>query len=152
MAHQRDVLIAVVGLTLLGAQSACRRSELRTEIAKWQDGKAAAISLTYDDNSANQFRVAVPLMRRLGFPATFHIITGEIEGSRYHGAFIGRPVEDVVRETSHIPTGPDNFFERASAIGRLGLEGGFGDHLRAGELFEEGKTGDAYRLIDEAFS
>ena len=152
MAHQRDVLIAVIGLILLGAQSGCRRSELRTEIAKWQDGKEAAISLTYDDNSANQFRIAVPLMRRLGFPATFHIITGEIEGSRYHGAFIGRPVEDVVRETARTPTGLGNFFERASAIGRLGLEGGFDYHLRAGELFEDGKIADAHKLIDEAYA
>ena len=152
MAHQRDVLIAVIGLILLGAQSGCRRSELRTEIAKWPDGKAAAISLTYDDNSANQFRVAVPLMKRFGLPATFHIITGEIEGSRYHGAFIGRPVEDVVRETARTPTGPGNFFERASAIGRLGLEGGFDYHLRAGELFEESKIEDAHRLIDEAYA
>ena len=91
-------------------------------------------------------------MTRLGFPATFHIITGEIEGSRYHGAFIGRPVEDIVRETARIPTGPDNFFERASAIGRLGLQGGFDLHLRAGELFEDGKIGEAHKLIDEAFA
>ncbi len=152
MAHQRDVVIAVIGSILLGSQSGCGRGDVRTEIAKWQDGKAAAISLTYDDNSANQFRVAVPLMRRLGFPATFHIITGEIEGSRYHGAFIGRPIRDVVLETARIPTGPDNFFERASAIGRLGLEGGFEYHLRAGELFEDGKIADAHKLVDEAFA
>ncbi len=152
MAHQRNVLIAVIGLILLGAHPGCRRAEPGTEIAKWQDGKAAAISLTYDDNSANQFRVAVPLMRRLGFPATFHIITGEIEGSRYHGAFIGRPIGDVVRETARIPTGPGNFFERASAIGRLGFEGGFDYHLRAGELFEDGKIDEARKLIDEAFA
>ena len=123
MKHQDRALIILTGLIGLAAQFGCGREDLRTEIAKWQDGKAAAISLTYDDNSANQFRVAVPLMRRFGLPATFHIITGEIEGSRYHGAFIGRPVGDVVRETARVPTGPDNFFERASAIGRLGLRG-----------------------------
>jgi peptidoglycan/xylan/chitin deacetylase (PgdA/CDA1 family) len=152
MTHARWVLIILTGLTSLGLQSGCGREDLRTEIAKWQDGKAAAISLTYDDNSANQFRVAVPLMRRLGFPATFHIITGEIEGSRFHGAFIGRPAADVVRETAGIAAGPDNFFERASAIGRLGLQGGFDYHLRAGELYEDGKIGDAYKLIDEAYA
>ncbi len=152
MTHERWVPIILIGLAGLGSQSGCGRDDLRTEIAKWQDGKTAAISLTYDDNSANQFRVAVPLMTRLGLPATFHIITGEIEGSRYHGAFIGRPVEDIVRETGRIPTGPDNFFERASAIGRLGLQEGFDLHLRAGELFEDGKIGEAHKLIDEAFA
>lgn len=152
MMHERWVPIILIGLVSLGLLSGCGRDDLRTEIARWQDGKTAAISLTYDDNSANQFLVALPLMTRFGLPATFHIITGEIEGSRYHGAFIGRPVQDIVRETARIPTGPDNFFERASAIGRLGLQGGFDLHLRAGELFEEGKIGDAHRLIDEAFA
>jgi len=143
------LLLVLVGL---GGAFGCDRQDIRTEIVKWQDGKAAAISLTYDDNTANQFRVAVPLMERFGFPATFHVITGEIEGSRYRGAFIGRPKGEVVRETALIPTGPDNFFERASAIGRLGLQGGFDYHLRAGELFEDGKVSEAHELIDEAFA
>lgn len=145
-------LVALAGLMILAGQAGCGRQDIRTEIAKWQDGKAAAVSLTYDDGSINQFRVAVPLMKNFGFPATFHIITGEISGSRYHGEFIGRPTDDIVRETASVPTGPDNFFERASAIGRLGLQGGFEYHLRAGELFEDGKIGDAYRLIDEAYA
>ena len=152
MSPERRAGVILAGLTSLVTLFACGREDLHTEIARWQDGKAAAISLTYDDNSPNQFRVAVPLMKRLGLPATFHIITGEIEGSRYHGAFIGRPIKDVVRETARTPTGPGNFFERASAIGRLGLEGGFDYHLRAGELFEDGRIADAYKLIDEAYA
>jgi peptidoglycan/xylan/chitin deacetylase (PgdA/CDA1 family) len=152
MTPKRFVLVAAAASIWLASQPGCRRADIGTEIAKWQDGKAAAVSLTYDDNSPNQFRVAVPLMERLGFPATFHIITGEIEGSRYHGAFIGRPVAEIVRETAGVPTGPGNFFERASAIGRLGLEGGFEAHLRAGELFEDGRIDDAYKAIDAAFA
>jgi len=144
--------VALAALAALAVSTSCRRSDIRTEITKWQDGKAAAVSLTYDDNSANQFRVAVPLMTRHGFPATFHIITGEIEGSRFHGAFVGRPVKDIIDETARVPTGPDNLFERASAVGRLGLRGGFDDHLRAGELFEDGKTAEACKLIDDAYA
>ena len=49
----------------------------KTEITKWQDGKNGAVSLTYDDGSINQFRVAVPIMDNFGLPATFFIITGE---------------------------------------------------------------------------
>jgi peptidoglycan/xylan/chitin deacetylase (PgdA/CDA1 family) len=123
-----------------------------TEITKWQDGKWAAISLTFDDGSINQFRVAVPLMNRLGFAATFHIITGEISGSRYLGSFIGRPRRDIVRETERVPTDKDNFFERASAVGYLGLQGTREYHERAGELFEDSQVSQAYRLIDEAYA
>jgi peptidoglycan/xylan/chitin deacetylase (PgdA/CDA1 family) len=46
----------------------------QTEIAKWRYGKNGAVSLTYDDGSINQFRVAVPIMDSFGFPATFFIV------------------------------------------------------------------------------
>ena len=91
-------------------------------------------------------------MNNLGFPATFYIITGDISGSRYHGAFIGRPAGDIIRETARVPTDKNNFFERASAIGHLGLHGTLEFHDRAGELFEDGQFDKAYRLIDEAYT
>lgn len=152
MRHTTCILITLAGLMGLGAQAGCGRPDIRTEIAKWRDGKAAAVSLTFDDGSANQFRVAVPLMKSLGFPATFHIITRDISGSRYHGTFIGRSTETIIKETSHVPTGPSNFFERASAIGHLGLKGTLEYHTRAGELFEEGDKEGAYQLIDNAYA
>jgi peptidoglycan/xylan/chitin deacetylase (PgdA/CDA1 family) len=151
MKHMIYALIALAGWMGLGSQVGCSKREIRTDIAKFQDGKAAAVSLTYDDGSANQFRIAVPLMESSGFPATFHIITGEISGSRYTGRFIGRSTEAIVRETARLPTSSANFFERASAIGHLGLKGAREYHTRAGELFEEGDTDAAFRLIDEAY-
>ena len=87
----------------------------QTEITKWQDGKAGAVSITYDDGSINQFRYALPVMKRLNLPATFYIITGPIPGSKYQGKFIGRPVHDIITETATVPTNADNYFERASA-------------------------------------
>jgi peptidoglycan/xylan/chitin deacetylase (PgdA/CDA1 family) len=123
-----------------------------TGIAKWPHGKRAAVSLTYDDGSINQFRVAVPLMREIGFPATFFVITGAVRGSRYRGTFIGRPTEAIVGETASVPTRKDNFFERASAIGHLRLEGTLEYHSRAGELYEDGKVDEAYRILDEAYA
>ena len=124
----------------------------KTEITKWQDGKNGAASLTYDDGSINQFRVAVPIMDNFGFPATFFIITGEIPGSRYHGTFVGRPTKAVIAETASTPTNKDNFFERASAIGFLGYKGTIEYHTRAGELFDEGKNAEqAYRVLDEGY-
>ena len=124
----------------------------KTEITKWQYGKSGAVSLTYDDGSINQFRVAVPIMDSFGFPATFFIITGNIGGSRYHGTFVGRPTKAIIEETATIPTNKDNFFERASAIGFLGYEGTIDYHTRAGELYDEAKNpAQAYRVLDEGY-
>src|SRR4029079_6946589 len=56
----------------------------KTQMTKWEDGKNGALSLTCDDGSINQSRVAVPIMDSFGFPATFFIITGNIASSQYH--------------------------------------------------------------------
>ena len=125
----------------------------QTEITKWQYGKKGAVSLTYDDGSINQFRVAVPLMDSFGFPATFFIITGQIPGSQHHGTFIGRPVKTIIAETATIPTNHNNFFERASALPFLGYQGTTDYHARAGEAFDEQKDyAKAYAIVNEAYA
>ncbi|HEX8675666.1 MAG TPA: polysaccharide deacetylase family protein, partial [Segetibacter sp.] len=88
---EKIVFIAAY-LVLLVACNADEKLAGQTEITKWQYGKNAAVSLTYDDGSTNQFSQALPIMNRLGLPATFFIITGQIPGSQYQGRFIGRPV------------------------------------------------------------
>lgn len=123
----------------------------QTTITKWKDGKKAAISLTFDDGSPNQFSVALPMLNKLKIPATFFIITGDVVGSEYHGKFIGRPVEDIIRGTADTPTNKDNFFERASAIGFLGYKGAVAYHTNAGTLYEAEKIEEAYKLIDTAY-
>jgi len=123
-----------------------------TEIEKWQDGKVSAVSLTYDGGTANQFRVALPIMNRLKFPATFYIVTGEIEGSQYEREFIGRPLDEILQETGEIPTNNENFFERASAIRVLGDSAIIEYHTRAGDLWEMGKLSEANQRIDEAYA
>jgi peptidoglycan/xylan/chitin deacetylase (PgdA/CDA1 family) len=145
------VVVAVTGMMISSSRFVVSQVG-KTEITKWQYGKNGAVSLTYDDGSVNQFRVAVPIMDSFGFPATFFIITGNIPGSRYHGTFVGRPTKAIIEETARIPTNRDNFFERASAIGFLGYEGTLEFHTRAGELYDEGKNVDqAYRVLDEAY-
>jgi peptidoglycan/xylan/chitin deacetylase (PgdA/CDA1 family) len=141
--------MAAVVATSLWVVSA---ADAETVVAKWPHGKRAAVSLTYDDGSINQFRVAVPIMDALGLPATFFIITGEVRGSRYAGTFVGRPAQEIVRETADVPTGKDNMFERASAIGHLGYNGSLAYHTRAGELYEDGKLQEAYKTIDEGYA
>ena len=147
-------MIARAALLLLAASLLSAASDRvgETEIAAWPQGKRAAVSLTFDDGSINQFRRAVPILNEMGFPATFFIITGNLPGSRYHGTFIGRDPQAIVRETAAIPTRKENLFERASAIGHLGYEGALDYHSRAGELYEDGKLDEACRTIDEGYA
>ena len=125
-----------------------------TTISKWPNGKKAAVSLTFDDGSINQFTVALPILNRLQLPATFFIITGQIPGSQYQGKFIGRPVEQIIKETESVPTNADNFFERASAIPFLGYSGTLEYHTNAGGAYDESdgaKAAEAYAIIDEGY-
>jgi peptidoglycan/xylan/chitin deacetylase (PgdA/CDA1 family) len=149
----RKLLALTIVGPLLGAPGAALAQVGHTEITRWAHGKKAAVSLTWDDGTLNQFRVAVPLMDRFGFPATFFIITGDVAGSRYHGTFVGRPPEAIVEETARIPTNAANFFGRASAVGFLGYEGTLEFHTRAGEIFDEGGDPEkAYRILDDAYA
>jgi peptidoglycan/xylan/chitin deacetylase (PgdA/CDA1 family) len=148
-------LLAIIGLMVISVRAASSQAGA-TEITKWPYGKGGAVSLTFDDGSINQFRVAVPIMDSFNLPATFFIITGEIPGSRYHGTFIGRPTKDIIQETASTPTSADNFFERASAIGFLGYDGTLEYHTQAGETYDEGNSAESalksYRIIDEAYA
>lgn len=143
---------AICGLLLFLSQATFGQTG-ETEIAKWQYGKKAAVSLTYDDGSLNQFRVAVPIMDSFGFPATFFIITGQIPGSQYQGTFIGRPTKTIIEESAELPTNKDNFFERASAIAFLGYSGTGSFHTQAGEVYDEDKNfNKAYQIIDDGYA
>jgi peptidoglycan/xylan/chitin deacetylase (PgdA/CDA1 family) len=142
----------MVGLMLFSARPSSGQVG-QTEITKWQYGKNGAVSLTYDDGSINQFRVAIPIMDSFGFPATFFIVTGQIPGSQYRGTFIGRPTKAIIEETGTVPTDKDNFFERASALAFFGDQEITDYYTRAGETYDEGKDfAKAYRIIDDAYA
>ena len=150
-----NISIAFFTLLLISISSCRDRDHTPagyTLIEKWKDGKKSAVSLTYDGGTTNQFEVALPIMNRFGFPATFFIVTGEVVGSSYERKFIGRPVEVIVQESAEIQTNPNNFSERASAIRVLGDETIIEYHTRAGDLWEVGKFQEAYELIDEAYT
>ncbi|MDN5284212.1 MAG: polysaccharide deacetylase family protein [Mucilaginibacter sp.] len=123
-----------------------------TSITRWQYDRNGAVSITWDDGSINQFKVALPILNKLKLKSTFFIITGQIPGSQYHGKFIGRPIKDIIKETATIATNKDNFYERASAAGYLGLIGPLDYHYKAGSLIDAGKTEEAYKVIDECYS
>jgi peptidoglycan/xylan/chitin deacetylase (PgdA/CDA1 family) len=136
---------------LLALPGANGQKSGQTEITTWQNNKSAAISLTFDDGSPNQFSVALPILNELHIPATFFISTGNVEGSAYHGKFIGRPVENIIKGTADTLTNKENFFERASAVAFLGYKGTLAYHTDAGTLYEAGKLNEAYHLIDSAY-
>jgi peptidoglycan/xylan/chitin deacetylase (PgdA/CDA1 family) len=108
------VLTGVLSVVSIAAQ------EPRTDIAKWQDGKLAAVSITFDDSTINQFRVALPMLNERGLPATFFVITGEIPGSENRPMFVGRPIMEIIRESANIPTNQKNALERSSMLRYLG--------------------------------
>ncbi len=147
----KNLLIPAIILMLSSSAAPIQSQIGQTEITKWQYGKNAAVSLTYDDGSTNQFAKALPIMNRLQLPATFFIITGQIPGSQYQGRFIGRPVKAIIQETATIPTNQSNFFERASVVGFLGYEGTIAFHTQAGALIDAGKPAEAYKVIDDAY-
>jgi peptidoglycan/xylan/chitin deacetylase (PgdA/CDA1 family) len=123
-----------------------------TEITKWRGDKAAAVSITYDDASINQFRQALPIMDTLGFKGTFFINTADIPGSQHAPKFVGRPLVEIVAETANSPTNADNLFERASALRFLNIDNAVEQHNQAGSLFEQGKNQEAYEVVDKAFA
>ena len=129
----------------------CEAQVGTTTITEWQYGKNGAVSLTYDDASRHQFTRALPVMERLKLPATFFVITGPITGSKYKGKFIGRPVEDIIKESATVPTNDQNFLERCSAAGYLGYKGTISYHTRAGGAYDSGHKDRAFKLMDSLY-
>lgn len=145
-------LISFFILLLFVSCSSAKDEQIgNTLITTWQGDKKSAISLTYDDGTIHQFTVARPIMNKLGFPATFFIITGKIKGSA-QGKFIGKSPEKIIKETTSIKTDSSNFFERASLIGFTGVPKIVDYHTQAGVLFESGKVKESYAKIDTGFA
>ena len=90
-------------------------------------------------------------MDTLGLKATFFIITAQVQNSVIRPQFIGRSIEDIVKETAATPTNQENFFERASAIRFTGIKEAVEYHNNAGALFENEKISEAYKIIDQAY-
>jgi len=147
----KKILITSVLCTFIISSAFSQTSIGQTEITKWQYGKKGAVSITYDDGSINQFRVALPIMNRLEIPGTFYINTGTLPGSRYVGKFIGRPVSKIIEESKTIPTNKDNVYERASAARYLGFRGTDDYFTRAGSQINSGKYEEAYKILDELY-
>ncbi len=99
--------LQVVSLAALLCVATLSSQTPRTTITKWQDGKLAAVSITFDDSTINQFRVAVPMMNERGLPGTFFVITGEIPGSEYRPTVVGRACMDIIGGSAKVAPNRD---------------------------------------------
>jgi peptidoglycan/xylan/chitin deacetylase (PgdA/CDA1 family) len=147
-----QTIIHLSGLILLLSCSGNDKRFGETEIVKWRDNKSAAISITYDDASINQFRQALPIMDTIGFKGTFFINTADIPGSQHGPRFIGRPLTEIIKATASTSTNAENLFERASALRFLDIENAIEQHNQAGSLFEQNKISEAYKVVDDAYA
>jgi peptidoglycan/xylan/chitin deacetylase (PgdA/CDA1 family) len=107
-------------LCILSVVSLSAQEGPRTEITKWPDGKLAAVAITYDDSTINQFRIALPLMNERGLVGTFFVITAQIPGSKNMPTFVGRPIMEILEESATVPTSAANVYERTSMLRYLG--------------------------------
>lgn len=141
-----------LAIGILSVFGSCTQNyTVSTEILKWKDGKRAAISLTYDDGTLNQFRVALPIMEELDMRGTFYINTGEIPGQKNEAKYLGRDPKIVIEETASIPTNQENYFERAGLIRFLEIPGAVSFHDRSGATYEQGRIEEAYKIMDEGY-
>lgn len=77
---------------------------LRVGIAKWHDGRKAALSIRFDDSHPTHLTKAVPILREYGFRGTFMVNPGASEpGSRRRSAFEAHRAEweAVARQGDH---------------------------------------------------
>jgi peptidoglycan/xylan/chitin deacetylase (PgdA/CDA1 family) len=145
--------ITVCCLTILHVACTEKRNNFgETEITTWADDKKAAISITYDDATINQFKKAIPIMDSLNLKGTFFINTCDIPNSKFAPKFIGRPLSDIINESKTIPTNENNLFERGSALRFLDIKNAIDLHNQAGSLFETGKVDEAIQVVEGGFA
>ncbi|HBJ82444.1 MAG TPA: hypothetical protein DDZ88_00915 [Verrucomicrobiales bacterium] len=103
-------------------------SGVKMRVAKWHDGRAAALSIRFDDSHPTQLTKAVPILREHGFRGTFMINPGASEpGSRRTSDF-----EQHRAEWEALAKQGDHEFANHSAHHR----GGFGDEDMEAEIGE----------------
>ena len=129
----------------------------QTDILKWKDGKSACVSITFDDGSKNQFEIAIPILDELEMPGTFFINTGSFPDSRYHPAFVGRPIMEILSASGTHPTDTSNMLERTSMIRYLREirqvpEIRDYDMYSIGSAIERGRYEEVCKTVDEICS
>ena len=103
-------------------------SDVKMRLAKWHDGRAAALSIRFDDSHPTQLTKAVPILREYGFRGTFMICPGAADpASRRTSEY-----EQHRSEWEALAQAGDHEFANHSAHHR----GGFGDEDMEAEIGE----------------
>lgn len=103
-------------------------SGVRMRIAKWHDGRAAALSIRFDDSHPTQLTKAVPILREYGFRGTFMICPGAAESASRRTS----ECDQHRTEWEALAKAGDHEFANHSAHHR----GGFGDEDMEAEIGE----------------
>jgi peptidoglycan/xylan/chitin deacetylase (PgdA/CDA1 family) len=80
--------------------------QLKYTIAPWFDNKKAAVSLTLDDGIAGQYKVALPLLNRHGYKATFFVTVKIINDQRISWDLVREAAADGHEIANHALTHP----------------------------------------------
>src|ERR1035437_2421021 len=78
----RYIFIAILicsGINLTAQEISIDNSDFFYQIAPIFDFKQSIVSLTFDDGSVNQFKIALPLLKEKRIPATFYVITNLVD-------------------------------------------------------------------------
>jgi hypothetical protein len=67
---------AVIVLVICASAVSAQTVATPYEVASWQGFRTAAVSYTFDDNTSNQFAVALPMFNEFGYHMTFFTVTG----------------------------------------------------------------------------
>ncbi|HPA19773.1 MAG TPA: polysaccharide deacetylase family protein [Verrucomicrobiae bacterium] len=114
---------------------------LRLGIAKWYDGRTAALSIRFDDSHPTHLTKAVPILREYGFRGTFMVNPGPPEpGSRKRYDFVDHRAEwEAVARDGHHELANHSAHHRG-VTGDDAMEAEIGDAARAIWALTPGKS------------
>ncbi|MCX7045231.1 MAG: polysaccharide deacetylase family protein [Candidatus Sumerlaeota bacterium] len=78
---RRFTLLAALVLSSLLSLNARAGADAQTTIARWEDNKACALTITFDDNNANR-KQASDILSEFKIRGTFNMITGDMGGTK----------------------------------------------------------------------
>ena len=116
-------------------------SNFRLSIAKWHDGRKAALSIRFDDSHPTHLTKAIPILREYGFRGTFMVNPGASEpGSRRRSEFETHRAkwEAVARQGDHELA--NHSAHHRGAIGDEDMEAEIGEAAQAIWKLTPGKS------------
>ncbi len=106
--NKKYIFLAVIicfGLKLSAQKVSFDNSNFFYQIYPIYNFKQSIVSLTFDDGSENQFKVGIPILKGMNIPATFYVITMNIDSTTK--SLLLKDVSDEFEFGSHTATHPD---------------------------------------------